>query len=242
MKAAERKKELATQLSDLRIEFSVDDDITTLVLENTRGVNQRMVHNIVRCLTLIAGGTSLATSCKLTGISTSRLNHWRSKEWYARAIELIKQRMDDQLDGKFTHAINKGLDKLQTRLDEGDPIVDTKTGTVKGHKPVSARDAAIITSIFFDKRNLLRNKPTSITSTQSTEERLTVLAGKFREIATDGEYYEVDEYEQGEQAQANAGDEEAVGRELGYDIQPQDGAGTDKDTEEDADKWAFKAS
>lgn len=182
MKAAERKQALSEQTNNLKVEFSVDDELAELVLDNTRGATKRTVTNIVKCLTLIAGGTAMGTACKLTGITRGRLNAWRTKEWYSRAISIIQDRLDEQLDGKFTHAINKGMNKLHQRLDVGDPVVNNRTGEVT-YKPVSAKDAAIITSIFFDKRNLLRNKPTSISSTQSTDERLVELAGKFKQIA-----------------------------------------------------------
>ncbi len=189
MKAKDRKVLVAKELERLQVEVTVDEELAILVAENTRASNPRQITSVLRCITLIAGGTSMSTSCKYTGITLSRLNGWRTKEWYGRAVELIKQRLDEQLDGQFTHAINKGTKKLHERLDIGDPVVD-RDGKIS-YKPVSARDAAIITSIFFDKRNLLRNKPTTIHSTQSSEELLVVLQDKFKEIAADAEYIEV---------------------------------------------------
>lgn len=187
---------LKQELSKIRIEFSIDDELTAMVLDNTYGNTQRAVTNVIKCLTLIAGGTSMYTAGKLTGISINRIMQWKRKQWYHDALAVIQQRLDDQLDANFTGVINRGTHRAAERLDKGDPIVDIKSGEVVGYKPVSAKDAAVISSIFFDKRNLLRNKPTSINQTQSSEDKLRVLQQQFRNITnqeiSEAEYTEVD--------------------------------------------------
>ena len=191
MKASERRELAKTELESVHIEFSVDDELLALVVDNTNAKMPRASSNVLKCLTLVAGGSALATACKLTGVNVKTLTRWRSQEWYARAIVLIQKRLDDQLDGKFTHALNKGMSRLTQRLDVGDPVM-SKDGTIN-YKPVSAKDAAIISSILFDKRSLLRNKPTTISTSVSTEERLTNLAQKFKDIAIDADYEVVNE-------------------------------------------------
>jgi len=186
MNLSERKN----VLKNSGIELNPDEKVLALIDAHTHRSLGRAANNVYKCLALIAGGTSFRTSSRLTGIPYATVNTWRSKEWYAQAIELIRSQLDEQLDGKMTHVLNKGINKLEERLEQGDPVVN-RNGEVT-YKPVSAKDSAIISSIFFDKRNLLRNKPTSITSNQSTDERLQHLADKFREIAVvDGEYSEV---------------------------------------------------
>lgn len=165
----------------IRIEFTADDEILGLIEENTRGKYRKLATNTYKCLAMIAGGTAMHTACKLTGIPKSVLGHWRSKEWYSQAIELIRKQHDEQLDGKMTETVHKGLHLLHERLDKGDAQV-MRDGSIV-HKPVSAKDLSFITATFFDKRNLLRNKPTSISSSQSTDERLDKLQERFREIA-----------------------------------------------------------
>ncbi|GAF76898.1 unnamed protein product [marine sediment metagenome] len=187
-----RTENFNTEISKYNIEFSTDDELVSLVHENTHAKMPRAITNTLKCLTLIAGGSAMSTACKLTGVAYSTLSGWRSKEWYSRAIELIQKRLDDQLDGKMTSILNKGIAKLEQRLDVGDGVLQ-KDGTM-AYKPVTAKDAAIITSIFFDKRNLLRNKPTSISTKVSTDERLNSLANKFKDIAS--ETIDITEYEE----------------------------------------------
>ena len=221
------------QAEKIHIEFSADEEIYALIEENTHNSkHNKSVNNIYKLLAMIAGGTSFRRSCKLTGISPKTLTQWRSKEWYNRAIELIRIQLYEQLDGKLTHVLNKGISRLNDRLDKGDPVVQRDGSII--YKPVSAKDAAVVSSIFFDKRNLLRNKPTSITSSQSTDERLDKLAQRFRDIATtEGEYYEISEeaFAAGKQEQSNDEQREQTqtveqvcdsgtsGRELEQDLQ-----------------------
>lgn len=190
-----KSKKLLGAASEHKIEFTADEKILALIYDNTNGhdkyADNRVANNIYRCLALVAGGTSRATACKLTGIHRRTFDRWRDKEWFSQAIDLIRKQLDDQLDGKMTKVINKTIDKLYDRIDTGDAVVQRNGELV--YKPVTAKDAAIISSIFFDKRNLLRNKPTSITSTQSTNEHLQTLASRFREIAIDvTDYEEID--------------------------------------------------
>lgn len=242
----EKKTALDKELANVSIEFSADDEIMALIDANTSKFS-KVPDAVLKCLTLIAGGSPMKTSCKLTGIPRGTLQTWRSKEWYPRVIELIRQQLDEQLDGKMTSVLNRGIDKLHARLENGDPIVNTRTGEVTGYKPVSAKDNAIITSIFFDKRNLLRNKPTSITKRETTEQRLEMLKDKFKEIAVEnGEYYEIsgEDFDNGrkrQQAQTNeqVHQKGSVREELGQDIWSEGG---EVQTEEGNSGFTFSAA
>lgn len=241
-----KSKEL---LKNSGIEFSPDEQVLALIDANTHNTIGRAANNAYKCIALVAGGTPLKTASRLTGIPRATLQSWRSKPWYAEAVEIIRKQLDEQLDGRMTHIVNKGIKKLEQRLDEGDAVVQRDGSLV--YKPVSARDTAIISSIFFDKRNLLRNKPTSITSNQSTAERLAELKDRFKEIAIEAEYtvitddsanYEVNHDVEGIEAQTYADNQEAIRGQLGSNIQKESGEGADQSSEEDSSPFTFKAS
>ena len=255
MRLAERK----AVLKNSGIELNPDEKVLALIDANTHRSLGRAANNVYKCLALIAGGTSFRTSSRLTGIPYATISTWRSKEWYTQAIELIRMQLDEQLDGKMTHVLNKSINKLEQRLEQGDPVVDRNGGIT--YKPVTAKDSAIISSIFFDKRNLLRNKPTSITSNQSTDERLQHLADKFREIAvvngeysevdsadgeyddiTDGDFEEVTEHVEGQLAQTNADNATADGGELGSSFQTEGGETADQNEETTSTAWTFSGA
>ena len=58
----------------------------------------------------------------------------------------------------------------------------TKSGEII-RKPMTARDTVAVVNTVFDKQRLIRNQATSITETQSVEDRLKSLAEEFTKFA-----------------------------------------------------------
>ena len=71
------------------------------------------------------------------------------------------------------------------RLEGGDYILDSKTGTIK-RVPVKMRDAKTVMTDLFDKRQLLRKQPTKITESQTVDKRLEMLAERFEKFVGSG--------------------------------------------------------
>src|SRR5262249_38313588 len=66
-----------------------------------------------------------------------------------------------ELDGAYTRILDKALQELLDRLEQGDPFV--VGGEVK-RKPVSARDLALVAAITYDKRRLSRDAQLAATA------------------------------------------------------------------------------
>ena len=165
----------------LVIEISADDKLISIIQPHIYLTNKtKAIANIVRLITLIAGGTTKSNACALTGTSYANLKRWCREEWWDQAVEIVKERLDMALDDSYTAVIHKSTNAVIDRLDEGD-VVLTKTGA-QVRKPVSARDAMLIAGIAHDKRALLRGRPTTITESVSEGERLRQLAEKFKTI------------------------------------------------------------
>lgn len=159
-----------------------NDRLLSLIWDNTdKRVGRKNLLNTVRMITLYANGTGFKTSCELTGISYRAAEKWKNLPWFKEALQIARERLDNELDNKFTGIIAKGADKLNDQLEHGDLVVD-KDGNLQ-RRPVGAKDTAIITSIIFDKRNLLRGKPTNIAENKSNNERLTELQERFKKFA-----------------------------------------------------------
>jgi hypothetical protein len=75
--------------------------------------------------------------------------------------------------------IDKALDMLMDRVNDGDYIYDGQRGKLV-KIPMKAADVSKVTATLFDKRQLIRNKPTTIkSSAEDTEARLLKLAQEF---------------------------------------------------------------
>ena len=95
-------------------------------------------------------------------------------------VNEMRARKQEELDALLTEIIHKANEAVMDRLRNGDFVM---VGGELKRKPVAAKEAAIIGAVSFDKRQLGRNMPTTITSKESSRESLHKLAEKFREIA-----------------------------------------------------------
>ena len=117
-----------------------------------------------------------------TGVSADTIRHWRMEDWFKELIEELRREDDVQVDAKLTTIVSKSLDTLVDRLEQGDFMYDPKDGEFR-RKPLNARDVVKVADIMFDKRNLLRGKPTSISGKEQVSDRLLKLAEEFAKFA-----------------------------------------------------------
>ena len=84
----------------------------------------------------------------------------------------------------MSKVIDKTLEMLMQRVEEGDYQYDQKTGRLV-KVPLKARDLERITSGLFDKRQLIRKQPTNIKQSDLNQaDRLLKLAEQFAKFTT----------------------------------------------------------
>ena len=114
-----------------------------------------------------------------TGVPTQTIRHWRTMDWFKDLVAELQREDDYSADAKLTKIVNKALDTVVDRLENGDFMFDPKSQKFV-RKPLLARDVTKIADTMFDKRNLLRGKPTSISGKQEQiSDRLAKLAIEF---------------------------------------------------------------
>lgn len=114
-----------------------------------------------------------------TGVPAQTVRTWRMQDWFKDLIEEIRREDDHEVDAKLTKIVGKALDAVTDRLENGEFMYDPKRGTFT-RRPIYAKDVVRIADIMFDKRNLLRGKPTSISQKQEQiSDRLLKLAEEF---------------------------------------------------------------
>lgn len=114
-----------------------------------------------------------------TGVPAQTIRHWRMTDWFRDLVEEIRREDDNSVDAKLTNIVSKSMDVITDRLENGDFMFDSKAGEFV-RKPLAAKDVNRIADTMFDKRNLLRGKPTSISSKQEqVSDRLLKLAVEF---------------------------------------------------------------
>ena len=132
---------------------------------------------------------SLQRTSELTGVPERTLQSWRQTEWFQNLLREIWAENNEKIDAKFTAIIEKSLDQVIDRLDNGDYHV-TRDGKLV-RKPISAKELSLVQAINVDKRQLLRGLPTSRSEAgqsgaEKTVSRLEKLAETFEQLAKHG--------------------------------------------------------
>ena len=150
--------------------------------------------------TYLATG-SLAETSRIINVPQRTLMQWKNHtDWWPQLIKEIQSGEGQRTDNKMSKVIEKTLDMLMTRIEEGDYQLDQKTGRLI-KVPLKARDLERISSGLFDKRQLIRKEPTSIKKEDLNQaDRLLKLAEQFAKFAGNKVEPEklVDEYIEGD--------------------------------------------
>ena len=117
-----------------------------------------------------------------TGVPRGTIRTWKMQPWWKELEAEIRSDEDQELDAKLSKIVDRTLDTVVDRIENGDYILDSRTGSVK-RVPVKMKDAHKVSVDLIDKRNLLRGKPTSRVEKVSTEDVMLKLAETFKEWA-----------------------------------------------------------
>lgn len=132
----------------------------------------------IEVVTLFLSIGSMTEVAKLTGVPYPTIEGWRRQDWWKELVEKMQAEDDQKLDAKTTKLIDKALEQLMDRIENGEHIYDQKTGKIK-RMPAKLRDLNTAFNTILDKRQLLRRQPTKIVEQHSTAAQLQNLAESF---------------------------------------------------------------
>ena len=114
----------------------------------------------------------------VTGVPRTTIKQWKMAPWWAEMVETIQTESDQELDSKLSNIIERSLDAVNERIEGGEFILDSKTGTVK-RVPVKLKDVHRVAVDLLDKRDLIRGKPQAQKEQAQSIDILQKLAGQF---------------------------------------------------------------
>jgi len=130
----------------------------------------------------LATGSVTLTSEQIN-VPIHTINKWKASPWWKDKIQEIQKDDYDRIDTRLTKAIDKTLDEVMDRLNNGEYMFDVRTGKVK-RIPAKLRDINTTFTQLLDKRQLIRKQPTKIVEQQSTAAQLQNLAEQFTKFVT----------------------------------------------------------
>ena len=125
---------------------------------------------------LVTGNMKMVSA--LTGISYDLLAEWKRKPWWAELEAEIRTSQNVEMDSKLTKIVDKSLDAVLDRVENGDFIYDQKSGEIR-RKPVALKDVHRVSVDMISKRELIRQEKAPEVAKLSVEDQLKLLAQEF---------------------------------------------------------------
>jgi hypothetical protein len=119
---------------------------------------------------------------ELTGIPAKFLREWKSEPWWTEIQKKVFIEQNEKLAGRITGVLDKSLEHLVDRLDNGDFLWDVRKSKLV-RKPVDTKVLATVFNTLVSRRQLIRGEPTSITTQVGVDDRLKLLAQQFEKFA-----------------------------------------------------------
>jgi transposase-like protein len=144
--------------------------------------------------TYLATGNMRATA-KKHGIIAATLETWRKASWWPDIVQEVKNTDSAVLKAKLNKSVDKALEIIQDRLENGETVLNQKTGEfIK--KEVSLRDATSAAAQLMQRQAAIeKNTYEQEVGRQTTQETLKFLAQEFAKFnnakSQDLEYVEV---------------------------------------------------
>jgi transposase-like protein len=127
---------------------------------------------------LVLGNMKLVAA--MTGVDYGLIRQWKIQPWWMDLEREIRATQNIAVDNKLSKIIERSMDATLDRLEEGEVLVDKKTGKTY-RQPVSMKDAAKVTNDFLTRQAVLRKAEESVeqVSTTSVVDQLKALATEF---------------------------------------------------------------
>lgn len=150
-------------------------------VKNTTWPKEKKLQAVAQYLAL--GNMKLVEAT--TGVNYGLLRQWKLQPWWSEFEKEIRNTENVQLDNKLTKIVDKSLEAVADRLENGEAVWDSKTGSIV-RKPVNLRDSAKVATDLLTKRELLRGNATSRTEAAAIPmtDQLKLLAAEFARMTT----------------------------------------------------------
>jgi hypothetical protein len=119
---------------------------------------------------------------ELVGIPYQTLMDWKRTEWWPSLVEELRNAKRAKTGTKLSSIIDTSLEIIQDRLENGDYILNNKTGQIE-RKPVTLRDTAALTNSLLTRQMQMEEIADRMENSKTTvQETLTLLAKEFQKM------------------------------------------------------------
>jgi len=119
---------------------------------------------------------------EMTGIDPKFIRQWKDEPWWSEIQKKVFVEQNEKLASRISGVLDKSLDHLVDRLDNGDYLWDVRKSKLV-RKPVDTKVLSNLFNNLITRRQLIRGEPTSITTQVAVDDRLKLLAAQFQKFA-----------------------------------------------------------
>lgn len=136
----------------------------------------------IEVATLWAATKDYDTVSKLAKVPVGQIKKMMTEPWWQHVVDKVRKEKNDVLDEKITQALDKTVDIVLDRLQNGETQYYHKTGEyIK--VPVKIREIAQMSAHMFTQRQLIRGEATTRTEVSTTEQKLAKMKETFEALA-----------------------------------------------------------
>lgn len=161
-------------------------------------------------------------TAELANVPESVIRGWKQEPWWIEIQKQVYSEQNEKLAARISGVLDKTITHLEDRLENGDEILNVRTGQIVSKKV----DASVLAKMFENlshQRRITRGEPTSISAKIGVDDRLKTLEKAFLRFAQAKEITN----EETEEATRSQGTDEVDDKTEGYD-----GDYEDSDSEE----------
>jgi hypothetical protein len=125
------------------------------------------------------GNSKLVES--VTGVPMGTVRQWKTQDWWRELEYQLREEGNLELDAKLKRIVNKSLDGVLDRLENGDFFYNVKTGNID-RMPAKLRDVAKVAADAVDKSVLLQKFTRKVEEVPKLDDHLRKLAQEFANI------------------------------------------------------------
>lgn len=124
---------------------------------------------------------NIAMSSRILKIPEDTVRRWVKTTWWHEIVAELRTQEELTLTSRLAKVVEKTLEVVEDRLDNGDFVYDQKTGSMR-RKPVNMRDAHKVGLDLANKRELMLQRQAPVASEEQIDDKLLKLAKSFADI------------------------------------------------------------
>ena len=160
-------------------ESNVPAENSNVALGPTFGHSWAKRFDVVARYMLLGNGKLVAEQ---TGVSYDTLMDWRQSDWWPEVVQQLRRQGKKKTSDTLVKVVENSLDIVSERLDQGDWVLNQKTGKLV-RKPVTAKDAAQIANNLLQRQIQVEDIVYAVENKQeSVKDTLAMLAKEFQKL------------------------------------------------------------